>query len=252
MRYEEATPAVVDGLVEVLERELPRLPTLAQAALRLTDLVYDTFTESSVMVRTFATIPYGRLPEYQRKFADTVAGRSATLVAAATPTLTLLATRGTEVAWNDPRASRGHVAIPLASPDHVESIPMVASLMKSLGVAVRAVGDADTSLVTQSIGNVAGIFYVEDARTALDARGRQVIPAQDFVARHGVQSVFGFGGVYALGHVFEATLVFARERVQRRQAERLMRLTNIFKANTLGAVFRGRIFEDTASRPRSA
>lgn len=246
MRYADATSAVVDEIVGQLEEELPGLPTLETAADVLVDALATRFAEGSVLIRTFATVAYERLPEPNRDFARRLAGRAS--LPARTPVLSLLATRGVEEAWNDRRTSRGHVGIPLLSGQQVAAIPMVAALMKALGVEIAAVSGADTAIVAQTIGTAAGLFLVDDARSATDGYGRLVIPAQDFVAGHSVQSVFGFGGVYAGTTTFVATVAFTREAVPRREAERFMRLTNIFKATTMRHAFRGTVFADGPSR----
>ncbi|HET7746746.1 MAG TPA: hypothetical protein VFM29_05570, partial [Vicinamibacteria bacterium] len=125
---------------------------------------------------------------------------------------------------------------------------MIASLLKQLGLALQEEEGLATGVVTQVVGTVAGVFYVDDARSAVDAAGRKVIAAQDFVAAQGIRSVFGFGGAYTARGVFVAVVLFAREQVSRRQAEMFMPLVNIFKAVTMRAAIRGAVFgEDVAT-----
>jgi hypothetical protein len=89
-------------------------------------------------------------------------------------------TRGRQRNWNSRFDSQGHVGIPLASADFVDSIPMIARLLKELGPSIELAQDLDTAIVTQSIGSV-GLFYMDDARTAEDQNGRKIIADQDFV-----------------------------------------------------------------------
>jgi hypothetical protein len=100
----------------------------------------------------------------------------------------------------------------------------------------------ETAIVTQSLGTVAGVFYVDDAATAVDSAGRPIIADRVFVQEHGVKTVFGFGGAYALTGTFVVAVLFTRERVGRSQAERFMRLANQFKASTMKPVGRRRVF----------
>jgi hypothetical protein len=131
--------------------------------------------------------------------------------------------------------------------DFLDSIPMIARLLKELGATLEWMEELDTAIVTSSLGRVAGAFYVEDAATGVDDRGRTVITAQDFVSEYRVRTVFGFGGAYTVGHAFVAAVVFTRETIERRQVERFMRLANSFKAATLRAAREGRIFEAPAA-----
>jgi hypothetical protein len=243
MIFSDATAQVVDELQERLEKEINEASTLEKASQRLCALLYETFPESAVLVRVFVTVPFGRLPDRTRAFVRRlVTGTAGAPLDQGLPVLALLGTRGREPQWNDRHRSEGHLAIPLASAAFVEEIPMIASLMKQLGIAVGGKG-LDTAIVTQSIGSVVGLFYVEDARTTVDGRGRRVITAQPFVEAYSVRTVFGFGGTYTARGTFMAAVVFTNERIGRRDAERFMRLANVFKAVTMRHVFRGQLFD---------
>ncbi len=234
----------MDELEARVENELGALPTLEEAAQRFVEILFATFEESLVLARLFATVPFSRLPlDAQSAVRGVAQGTGQDTIADSVPVLTLLGTRGMEADWNDRRRSRGHAGIPLGSPDFVEAIPMIASLMRQLGVAVWGVG-LDTAIVTQSIGSVAGVFYVDDARTTVDGKGRRVISAQAFVEQYDVRTVFGFGGTYTLRGMFMATVLFTREELTRVQAERFMRLANSFKARTMRLALRGRVFKE--------
>ena len=128
-----------------------------------------------------------------------------------------MGTRGRDPRWNSRHTSRGHLGIPLVSMEFVEAIPMIARLLKELGATLEGREDMDTTIVTSSLGRVAGAFYVEDAETDVDQQGRRVIAARDFVREHGVRTVFGFGGAYPVAKTFLAVVVFTRETIERRQ-----------------------------------
>src|ERR1044071_2412969 len=53
--------------------------------------------------------------------------------------LVLLATAGSEPAWNSVRLSRGHRAIPLPSTEIVERAPMIAQLIRQMGLDLTSV-----------------------------------------------------------------------------------------------------------------
>lgn len=225
-----------------MAQELSGAETVEAAAQRFCDMLYATFEESVVLVRVFATVRFENLPVTLRGFVERLVGaRAETVLGPRTPVLTLLGTRGGVPRWNSRHLSEGHVAIPLASAEFVEAIPMIASLVKQLGIGIDDAQDIETAIVTQSLGRVAGVFYVEDAEEAVDSKGRRIIAAREFVREHGVKTVFGFGGAYALTGTFVVTVVFTRETVARGQAERFMRLANQFKTSTMRPAGRRRI-----------
>jgi hypothetical protein len=225
-----------------MAQELSGAETVEAAAQRFCDMLYATFEESVVLVRVFATVRFENLPLPLRGFVERLVGaRAQAVLGPRTPVLTLLGTRGGVPRWNSRHLSEGHVAIPLASAEFVEAIPMIASLVKQLGIGIDDAQDIETAIVTQSLGRVAGVFYVEDAEEAVDSKGRRIIAAREFVREHGVRTVFGFGGAYALTGTFVVTVVFTRETVARGQAERFMRLANQFKTSTMRPAGRRRI-----------
>jgi hypothetical protein len=76
---------------------------------------------------------------------------------------------------------------------------------------------------------------------ATDDQGRQVIPAQDFVAARGVKSVFGIGGVYPEGHML-VLVVFCEGGIPRSTAELFLPLADFFKAKTASLIESGKVF----------
>jgi hypothetical protein len=241
----------MDGLDADLASRLDGAPTVESAAQALAGLLFETFRDTAVLARVFLTVPFGRLPGPDQYFVRRLVGaQHPRLLKPQTPVLSLVGTRGQHSRWNDRYSSRGHLGIPLASTETLESIPMIARLLKELGATLEWAADLDTAIVTAALGPVAGAFYVEDAATGVDAQGRTIIGAQDFVAEYGVRTVFGFGGAYPVGRAFLAVVVFARETVGRPHADRFMRLTNTFRAGTLRAAREGRLFEADVTPPR--
>ena len=90
--------------------------------------------------------------------------------------------------------------------------------------------------------DAAGLPVVPDAAAkrrsvlVLSAKDRPIIAGQDFVAAHGVKTVFGFGGAYMLERSFAVIIVFARETVSREQVRAFAGLASLFKAATLSLV----------------
>jgi len=234
-RITEVTTSRLKDLLNRIDERIRDCAFLEHAAQACTDLLYDEFEESLVLGRVFATIPFGDLPEPNQQFVIDMAmsANILSLINTRTPVLSLLATRGREDAWNERRLSREHVGIPLASGDFVESIPMISRLLKELGLRVHWIDQEDTEIVTGTAGMLNGVFYVPDAKTAVDQRGRRIITAQDFVSNYGVKTVFGIGGGYLASPVYITSIVFMCETIEKRHVERFLPVINALKARTV-------------------
>jgi hypothetical protein len=231
MRITEANPINIRQLWSSCASRIATSPYLDDITAAVVGELYEQFADSLVMVRAFITVPFEYLPERQREFARELA-RSVQLEAllnSNTPVHSLLATRGCIDDWNDPRKSRGHVAIPLLSEAFVDSIPMMSRLLKELGLSLTWVHDPGAVLLRQTIGAEVGYFHVEDAPSATDELGRKIIAAQEFVSNYGVKSVFAVGGVVFGGAVL-VLIFFSRDRVEPRIVRTFMPLTNFLKA----------------------
>jgi hypothetical protein len=160
---------------------------------------------------------------------------------ATTPVLSLVGTQGQKPAWNDRRKSKQHGAIPLISADFVDGIPMIARLLRELGVPLDWIDTHDARRLVTTIGSTGALFYVEDAVRAMDDRGRKVIPAVDFVFAYDVKSVFGTGGAYSGGQLL-VLVVFCRDQVARTTAEMFVPLVDFFKSKTASLVAPAKVF----------
>lgn len=182
-------------------------------------------------------------PEEGRRFASSLAASRGAQdpLTDQTMVLTLLGTRGDLREWNDRRASRGHQAIPLLSAAFVDEIPMVSRLLKDLGVPIDWASAA--GVPTDTFGKLGGFFYVEDAASAVDHKGRKIISAQSFVTTHGIKTVFGTAGTYVLSKWLVTIIVFCRERVLRDRAKDFMPFANTVTSATSELVRKGKLFE---------
>jgi hypothetical protein len=236
------------GLFQELPRRLSErlegATDFASAAQRGAELLYEELAESIVLTRVYVTVPWRELPAPERAYVlSVVEGSSdASALGDGTPVLSLMGTRGARPEWNDRRRSRSHLGIPLLRSRYVEGIAMIARLMTQMGIGLDWIDRGDAAVVYRILGKVAGLFFVEEAGSAIDHLGRKIIPAQEFVREHGVRTVFGFGGGYADG-TFAALIAFCREPVARAQAERMMPCFNAVKAATMEAVKQRRFFD---------
>jgi len=218
--------------------------TLEAAAQQYMSILYETLSESLVLARLFATIPFEELPETNKGFVLDLA-RSAgisELIGDRTMVLSLLGSRGSKPEWNDRRNSKGHVGIPLASSNFIDRIPMMSRLLKELGAGIDWIDSQDTDLVAKTFENLSGVFFVKDAGKEVDIQGRKIIAAQDFVEQEDVKTVFGIGGCYMGSSTFFTTILFSRDSMEKELASRFMLQANKFKTATLDLVNEGRIF----------
>ena len=167
-----------------------------EAAQKYTTIISQNFKGSIVLIRLFATVPYGNLPLQNKNFVDKLANSKGVgqMIHDQTLVLSLLGTSGVRPDWNNCKNSQGHIGIPLVSAEFIDAIPMMSRLLKQLGMGLDWIDSNDTQLVKHTIGSISGVFFVPDAATEVDLKGRKIIVAQDFVDTYNVKTVFGFGG----------------------------------------------------------
>jgi GAF domain-containing protein len=212
---------LIDGFRWGLRRRIrPDATTLESGARVMTEMVYDALGDALLLARTFAALRLSDLPSEERAFALARAEKSGEKLAEDSTVLTLLASRGTERTWNERRASKDHLALPFGSAAQLASAPpMIASLMR----AERT-------------------FYVFDASTSTDDRGRYTISSRVFVREHDVRTVLGAGTRFGDGTLV-AMILFARQHVTRRVAEELEPVVDELVALTARAVAQKKLFD---------
>jgi hypothetical protein len=240
-RISETDSARIATLTKHLEESLQRCDCLEDAASEMVGTMYDEYADSIVLVRLFVTVPMQELPDRVQQFAKGLAGGAGVTLGPTSSVLTLFGTAGKEANWKDILASRGHVGIPLATPDFVDAIPMMSALLEQLGFDLGWIR-GEPEIVARAVGRMGGTFYVGEASTATDARGRKIIAAQDFVSQYNVKTVFGFGGGYPIGGKFAVAICFLRETISEDMALQFQRLINIFKSETTYIISEKKLF----------
>jgi hypothetical protein len=220
--------------------------SLEGAARVLVSCVYDAFSDAIVLARLFAILPRSVLPHEEGEHADRFARAAGQVFDARSPVLTLLATRGARPEWNDRRRSRGHLAVPLAPSARAPSSSMVTSLLDELGVRLTSVSWGPRLVSAAREVPEHPTYYVPDAVTTTDARGRFKIPARAFVVEHEVKTVFGVGG--SLSGTLFVMVLFARQHVTRAVPEQLVPLAAEFRRAALPLATRRVFFDGTAPR----
>jgi hypothetical protein len=236
-------------LMDALPRLVAEAASLEQAAQAVCRELYSAFAATTALVRMYAIVPLGGLPAELRDWLHgrvVVPGDGARF-SPDVPVLALLGSYGAEPAWCSRHQSQRHRAIPLVSAAFVHTIPMLASLLKELGIPLDWLNDHNAVSTRLLIGGFNGVFFVEDAATAEDSLGRLVIPDRDFVSQAQVKTVFGFGGVYPDGTAVVA-IVFTRERLQREDVQPLSRLISVFKGQSVSLILQRRLFATPTAR----
>jgi hypothetical protein len=231
VKFEQATSATIAHLWTSVQQRVEQATTLEEAAQALAAALYNQFAESAILTRVYVTAPFEALPPPTQAFVQALPGAAAALNAT-TPVLSLVGTQGQNADWNDRRKSRQHGAIPLISAEFVDGIPMIARLLRELGVPLDWIDSHDARRLVTTIGATVGLFYVEDAVRAVDDRGRKVIPAVDFIFAYHVKSVFGTGGAYSDGQTLVVLVFFCRDQVARGTAELFLPLVDLFRSKT--------------------
>ncbi len=245
MRLSEVEKFSINNLWNGVYRSLKESTSLQEAAQLLVDACFEEFKESLVLVRIFATFPYAKLPDFNRRFARNLAAEMGheDELTDTTPVLSLLGTRGVEPEWNDWTKSEGHLGIPMLSRESVQGIPMMAQMLKDLGLGLDWLSVPEGNEIAESRGHTGGVFLVPDAKTSTDAQNRKIIPGQDFVEKYGVKTVFGNGARSAVqSNEFIVSIFFTRQSLDKNTAHRFNSLLYLFKTITSTLVESGRLY----------
>jgi hypothetical protein len=223
----------LNSLKDKLKGLLAPCTLYEQAAQTFSETLYHEFSPSVVLARVYASIPFSQLPPANKTFVTDLATSKnvGNLINDKTPILSLAGTAGKKPTWMDRRKSQGHVGIPLCSASFVDAIPMMSRLLQELGFSLAWFDKQDLSLIEKSAGGMSGLFYVAQAGEDTDAKGRKIIPAQDFVAAQNVRTVFGMGTTYVRG-TFAVSIIFTNETIGKAQLKPLLTLISTFKSET--------------------
>jgi hypothetical protein len=118
---------------------------------------------------------------------------------------------------------------------------MLARLMSDMGTGLDWVEKQGLHMVVRSVGQMARVLYVEDARKAVTSDGFMIVSDQDFVVQHGVKTVIALGGAY-LDRTVVGIVLFTRELIPQDRVEKMLPLVHAFKTATMKDVMQARIF----------
>jgi hypothetical protein len=250
-KLRETTVETINALKQSIETTVKACVSLEEAAQTFTNLLWEEFEESIILVRCFVTLPFSTLPErYQRSVAQLAEGEGVTpLLGDKTPVLTLLGSRGGE----EIRNVKQYFGLPLVSYGFIESIPMIADLLRELGFSLNGEKEPrdnfqDTGdIETNSMSFLSGVFYVPDAQHAINGKGERILSAFDRIAVYNserfseIQTIFGIGGAYISGP-FIAILICTKEALNKKTVEQFVPVTNYVKTSTTKLILDANIF----------
>jgi hypothetical protein len=211
------------------------LEAAADAIVRhLYENLRDAKGRACAMVRLYATHAFVELPLDLRD-----AGRDLPAETTLTPDtkcMTLLGAAGDLPEWNDRRTAPGYRTIPLSSRSAIDSIPIVAEMVRQFGLDFNVLLES-WPLSADLEARACNVFFVPEAQTS------SFLPAQaEFVVPFGIKSVLGFGGVLPWGNLF-AVLMFTRAPISADTAQMFRTIALSVKMNMLrftsGKVFAG-------------
>ncbi|MBW7899345.1 hypothetical protein B188_22400 [Candidatus Brocadiaceae bacterium B188] len=171
----------------------------------------NTGEKSCALVRFFMTYPYASLDEELRQLTDkALHGQT---VPQEMKCLILLATAGSQTAWNSPKLSQGHRVLPLLDENMLKQNLMVYEFIYQMGIDASQVLNPDPNLALELENRIFNVYHVPDAL------GSPYIPAQDnFVIPFGIKSALGFGGMLPTGNLF-AVIIFSKIKIPHNTAD---------------------------------
>lgn len=184
----EITEEKLAGYINQFFPNVDNIPAVESAAQILTKSMCDLFKSYAqsefVLARVFHSFEYQALP---KDIQEAARQALATTPKEENLFLTLLGTYGDEAAWQDRRKSHGHRAIPLTK-ESIRKIPMMTRLFQQLGFDLGIMlGEGSPGIVVSGLERSYGVFYVNNAEHS------PYIPAQDFVSKYGIKTIFGSG-----------------------------------------------------------
>jgi hypothetical protein len=108
---------------------------------------------------------------------------------------------------------------------------MIAKLLADLNFDLAQLDDGFATLTSQMVGAGNGKFFVSNAETDVDSRGRHIIPNREFVSTHRVRTVFGMGGSY-FDETLAIAIMFTDEQLEHIVTDRYASFIGTFKITT--------------------
>lgn len=191
--------------------------TFEDVADRLVRHLYTSLTmpqtgqPACVLIRLFKTTRYELLAPDLKTLADQRLGETP-----GTPSmtcLTLVASAGMVPGWNHPTLSSRFRVIPFGTADDLDKLPMFSQLFRQLGVELPRLVEQSRACSSIRASRPSTSFMF------LMPVGSPHVPAQEeFVQKHGIRSVLGFGAPLPDGQLF-SIILFSQDVIPESTAE---------------------------------
>jgi hypothetical protein len=206
-----------------------------------------------ILVRLFASVRFDGLPKNdQRLVEDKARAFGETLpVPVGTPVLALLGTRGCQPEWNIRQRSQRFRCLPLLSSRYVGSLSMLCLQLDAMGFALSTLDSWEANTAAGRADQWAGWVHIANPAADRDRQGRMAVPAQDFVAAHGVKSVIGAGAGYKHHPTLLTLFTFCAEPTDPALGGPMQGLVEAFRRATEPLVQAGAIFAQLSNQRRT-
>ncbi|OQY01013.1 MAG: hypothetical protein B6I20_08085 [Bacteroidetes bacterium 4572_117] len=227
-----------------VEENAENFKYLEELAHGITNVLHNELKEFNVLSRIFVNLPYKSLPKTNKQAVDALTDslNVSSKIKRNTQILSLVGSSGAQAQWNDRSNSQGHVGIPLISTEFIDGIPMMARLLGDLGIDIEGMDEAKAGITSNVIEEEQGLFYVDDAHTRTDKKGRKIIAAQDFVVAHKIKTVFGLGGNIR-DNAYFTLIIFNNQDIPEEETKLALLLTSVIADAFEPYIKKGRIFK---------
>jgi len=237
------TMKLVQAVQNYIDENAGNFKYLEELAHGITNTVHNELKEFNVLSRIFVNLPYKSLPKTNKSAVDALTDslNVSSKIGRNTPILSLVGSSGKQGQWNDRKNSQGHVGIPLISTEFIDGIPMMARLLGDLGIDIEGINEEKAGITSNVIEESQGLFYVDDAHTRTDKKGRKIIAAQDFVNAYNIQTVFGLGGQIRSNAYF-TLIIFNNQHIPETETKLSLLFTSTIAEAFEPFIKKGRIF----------
>ncbi|MCP4108233.1 MAG: pentapeptide repeat-containing protein [Desulfobacteraceae bacterium] len=199
-----------------------------------------------LLVRMFIILPYKLIPlRYQFIVNKIIQFHKAhDQLNKETPVLSLLATYGKNTVWNNRHNSQRHKAIPLIPGKIIDSFPMIPIMLDNVGYNIDNNNENDylNETLDITIDRTIAKFYIKDARTEVDKKGKKIIYDQNFVKKYGVRTVFGFADGYIASTTSIVLVIFSQKILDKSFIREYSKYLLNFKMKTIRLESTGNFF----------
>lgn len=213
--------------------KLDKATSLESAAKIFIDKIYNTFSESIVLIRFFAVIDFHNLSEEKQILVNNLYykfGLSENLDKNDS-ILILLSEEGIGKKWYTASNLDKYQVIPLKLLEY------------KLGPGTIK------NILTKTIDEKVTIYFIENALTSRNNAGEKIFKEQAFAEKYNINSIFAFGGRYFSNREYMKesviALIYTNEKLTESHAIQFFVFSNVFKDKTMYLVKNNFYFEQT-------